>query len=207
MMGKIQGYLLHKIKTKQFYMFFTITVKTAGTKNHFPMSQIPYCENSTTIVELLFFSCVFGSKGNKIDLPSVYSGLLRPALCCAGDWPLITVVLLEANTNTGSRSIHKSVSLMLATNKGDIGDPLKPNLPQICPVRPSLLNFEIIYCVSWPSGEPRFTFDAYSGCQRLTVDRVRLTGLFNVKSVECWPTAEGQSSVNTHPHLGKVIPV
>lgn len=65
---------------------------------------------------------------------------------------------------------------MLATHKGHTGDPLKSNPPQICPVRPSLLNFEIIYCVFWPSGEPRFTFDVYSGCQRLTVDGVSLTG-------------------------------
>lgn len=45
--------------------------KTNNSNNHFPMSQISYCKN-TTIVD---FSCVFGSKGNQIDLPSVYSGL------------------------------------------------------------------------------------------------------------------------------------
>lgn len=158
------------------------------------MSQISYCKN-TTIADLLCSLCFWIKR--KPDWSAVCLQRFVSASCGVADSPLIAVVLLEANANPGSRSIHKSVSLMLAKNKGHIGDPLKSNPLQIWPVRPSLLNFEIISCVFWPSGEPRFTFDVYSGCQRLTVEGVRLTGGYLLRK-ERWLLAHSWRSELMH---------
>lgn len=67
---------------------------------------------------------------------------------------------------------------MLALDTGFSATPFYKNVPQIYPVRPSLLNFEIISCVFWPSGEPCFTFEVYSSCQGPTADGVELTGRY-----------------------------
>lgn len=126
--------------------------------------------------------------------PAVCLQRFASASFSVDDSHLITVVLLEASTTTG----HKFVSLMLAVNKGFIGT----SYPQIYPVRSSLLNFEIIYCVFWPSGEPCFTFVVYSSCQRLTADGVGLTGRYLLRKqrwvlAHTWKSGHGKY---THTH-------